>query len=818
MRTYVVQQGDSPASIAARPDMASCPKCAIDLVLANPQKEAVRYPNGFVTFKTLRVGEVLNIPAKWGDGTLDTLPQSYFDGLPQMPTRAPISEGTKSSIAGVGQALVPGTAVQSCTSWAFGGEVHVGQTMFQAINPNVSMAAFAQAASFMPESPYAMEIGGKAYYFKPVAPSGVFTHAAVPQVQIYYCARHAAQARPRYMGVGAGGSKFQQPVGGAGSCVYPGQVHDSVTGACVDACWNGSAPAKGQCPPQVGAPGAPPPVGQPGTPPWPPDSNSKWQKPGATAGGPSYLAPPCCQQFTLGEEYSLTVWPIPQGGLINPDPSSILADLNFEVTFAAANPDGSWTTNVIYKGTTPYSPNFQDALTKIVFYGGSQFGSNYVIGETIQGGYSGTTATVTNEFDTSPLSAGYGVLTLSGASGMFMMGEALNGLTSKAVARNLYQYSQVMVSPKSGGMLGLTSVLDQGTSFQMPYVIQPGDQASMTVRPTTDQNSDMSDPVSILVALGFAGSDITLGAQNPDCTWPVQVKSSAATPITIDEQPADPSTGALMWVTALTVNGNVILAPTPPPPPIAPPTMSACHAFTLTFIQNQCAAINGGPFDPTDGLSAMGLTKFTLSPVSGPDAQGQWSVNGVWELGDGFVLPASKKITITQFQDNGPSVNVAGGPCGSGLPFTIQPGDSINAIVRPMAVPGQPMTNPVALLTMLGFQNVSSASPYSDCTWLVTADWPGPQPLQITDPMISPSAGGMWIVGFSVNGTTVKDANWLALQEQPIDSRAVRILLGPLHVRHVPGPRGGARIVGPDRCHHGAPARLQARPGPERVR
>src|SRR5271166_1918586 len=91
MRQYIVQPGDSPAGIASRPHMAGCPKCAVDLIAANPKKATVKYPNGFVTFKSLAVGEVLNLPDKWFNGTLDQMPQSYFDNLPvppQMPQRS----------------------------------------------------------------------------------------------------------------------------------------------------------------------------------------------------------------------------------------------------------------------------------------------------------------------------------------------------------------------------------------------------------------------------------------------------------------------------------------------------------------------------------------------------------------------------------------------------------------------------------------------------------------------------------------------------------------------------------------------------------
>jgi hypothetical protein len=82
MNTYVVQVGDTPASIAARDEMAGCPKCALDLVKANPHKESVTHPNGYKTFSSLLAGEELNIPEKWSNGELDRRPPVYFAALP----------------------------------------------------------------------------------------------------------------------------------------------------------------------------------------------------------------------------------------------------------------------------------------------------------------------------------------------------------------------------------------------------------------------------------------------------------------------------------------------------------------------------------------------------------------------------------------------------------------------------------------------------------------------------------------------------------------------------------------------------------------
>jgi hypothetical protein len=81
-RTYVVKEGDSPARIASRDDMAGCPKCSVDLVRANPQKPTVRHPNGFVTFRELGVGEVLNLPDSWFHPARESLPPTYYKILP----------------------------------------------------------------------------------------------------------------------------------------------------------------------------------------------------------------------------------------------------------------------------------------------------------------------------------------------------------------------------------------------------------------------------------------------------------------------------------------------------------------------------------------------------------------------------------------------------------------------------------------------------------------------------------------------------------------------------------------------------------------
>jgi|GEM_PF-4135776 len=73
--------------------MAGCPKCAIDLIRANPHKPVVRHQNGFVTFASLVPGEVLKIPEKWHNGELDTRPRAYFAALPYTDGVTPSSLG-----------------------------------------------------------------------------------------------------------------------------------------------------------------------------------------------------------------------------------------------------------------------------------------------------------------------------------------------------------------------------------------------------------------------------------------------------------------------------------------------------------------------------------------------------------------------------------------------------------------------------------------------------------------------------------------------------------------------------------------------------
>ncbi len=144
MRTYVVRAGDSPASIAAQDHHAACPKCSVDLIRANPEKKTVRYPNGFVTFKDLRVGEVLRLPEKWFNGELDQMPNSYFAALPYADGVTPgVGQAPGPDVIGSAKAAVAAIVADPnyCTSVEQSGSpvntaIHAFKTAWNADNPN----------------------------------------------------------------------------------------------------------------------------------------------------------------------------------------------------------------------------------------------------------------------------------------------------------------------------------------------------------------------------------------------------------------------------------------------------------------------------------------------------------------------------------------------------------------------------------------------------------------------------------------------------------------------------------------------------------
>jgi hypothetical protein len=126
VRQYVVKEGDSPARIAI--SEFGCPKCAWALIDANKHKPSVTHPNGFRTFRELRVGEVLNLPDAWFDGSMDDLPSSYYAALPYADGVTPGVGQTPShqavvDVMGAGQAVAGAVAADPdyCASVAKAG-------------------------------------------------------------------------------------------------------------------------------------------------------------------------------------------------------------------------------------------------------------------------------------------------------------------------------------------------------------------------------------------------------------------------------------------------------------------------------------------------------------------------------------------------------------------------------------------------------------------------------------------------------------------------------------------------------------------------
>ncbi len=136
MRTYVVQAGDSPAQIAARDDMAGCPKCSRDLVIANSHKPIITHPNGFLSFRDLSVGETLWLPDKWFSGELDELPPSYFAALPH-PDGVTLSKAQRQAgVVGETTAQKDGPSTGAIVGMSLLGIGAVGGAIYWVLRPS----------------------------------------------------------------------------------------------------------------------------------------------------------------------------------------------------------------------------------------------------------------------------------------------------------------------------------------------------------------------------------------------------------------------------------------------------------------------------------------------------------------------------------------------------------------------------------------------------------------------------------------------------------------------------------------------------------
>lgn len=177
MRAYTVQPGDSPAKIAIA--FAGCPKCARDLLAANPGKPTRRYPNGYETFTSLDVGERLQLPERWFDGTLDAQPAEYFAALPSvdggggMLGASPLTtlaqlQGQASSVSQT-IAAAP-AAVQQQYQQALDEQNSSGVS-----NAFAAMLALVEKGSFDPQNPADMQAVID-------ITAGAFTAAALPEI------------------------------------------------------------------------------------------------------------------------------------------------------------------------------------------------------------------------------------------------------------------------------------------------------------------------------------------------------------------------------------------------------------------------------------------------------------------------------------------------------------------------------------------------------------------------------------------------------------------------------------------------------------
>ena len=712
MHDYVVQAGDSPAQIAIK--FAGCPKCTADLVAANPQKMSVRYPNGFVTFRDLSVGEKLHLPDKWFDGTLDALPKSYFDALPSTPV-------------GVAGPPPPPPPPTTPPDYSAGIPVPAGPS-------NVS------TADFMPNEAYTLTVwpipNGP---FLPSDPGAVLTNRGFDVLSIAANPDGSYTATVKYNGA----TDFvPDPALGLNVLVFTAGAMDLQF-----------------------APGQVVSANMPGTnvtvhPP----SGQQWVSVLAVPGACSSSVPTDCLN-NAGPGAT----PVPLGGATAGVPLSV-------------QPGAATTIIATTKNLAPPPPGQPAPPPTVSVFVVTSLGAIgpaglFKTGEVVAGDSSGVQATVASEYDVQGTTDG--TLFVSGAIDMFMIGETVRGQSSGMSAVVKYQYP-VVISDPNAGMIGVTSISDMGATNVMPYNAQPGDSLILTVRAKLNPlTSTLSDVIAMFQGLGLQQ---TPGApspmQNADCSWTLYMTVGPA-PVVLDTQTTD-AQGNQAWVTGLSANGNVIAAPQPPPPPMPSPTLGSCHAFTLTFVTGLCNAgtTSSGSFDPTGGaLASMGLTN--LSPItSGPDELGQWTVQGVWEGPDGAQLPQSSAVMVTGFTDDGPAHGVQQGPCAGGLPITLQPGDQVDMVVRPMGQPGGgPMANPAAILLALGFTNVQPSTGYADCTWEITATYtggqssipgsPAGQPLNLTDPLVDPAgAGSMWIVALRVNGNPIK--NPIVQQPPPV--------------------------------------------------
>ena len=178
--------------------------------------------------------------------------------------------------------------------------------------------------------------------------------------------------------------------------------------------------------------------------------------------------------FQQGTTYQMVVWPIPQATADTP--TQILTDLGFDVANAAANADGS--VEVTAKLTGPsFSSSSDDAASTYVF-DAATVQPAFQPGELVYGQTSSAQDPLVSEYD-DPGNPECGVLVVgafTSALKSFQAGEVLLGMTSSRIVIVTYQYTLVLKSPVSGGMLGLSVV-------PVPVVVQGSPSSPIHVNP-----------------------------------------------------------------------------------------------------------------------------------------------------------------------------------------------------------------------------------------------------------------------------------------------------------------------------------------------
>ena len=192
------------------------------------------------------------------------------------------------------------------------------------------------------------------------------------------------------------------------------------------------------------------------------------------------MVTPTSYAFVPGYVYMMVVWPITQG-IFNSDPRSVLTDLGFDVRSLTSNGDGSFTAVVSLKAGS-VTTSVADAVNTILIGSLTAPGSRiFTPGESVVGQTSGVSANVVTEYDDPSSSTGtLTTIAFLPPAPQLQQGEAIKGQQSGHVAFVLYQYSIVLRSPVTQGLLGVTAVSKTLASLHNP---NPGPRPPINLYP-----------------------------------------------------------------------------------------------------------------------------------------------------------------------------------------------------------------------------------------------------------------------------------------------------------------------------------------------